>query len=281
MKPAGNAGRQEAGVSGLMLWMDRVRAWNRRRLIRRGVTQLQPRDSALGFRFVGPDVMVEGRFEPVETQFLIAELAKCTGFVNIGANFGYYCCLAQKMGVKTLAFEPVPSNYQVLLRNVQANGWSSITVLPVAVGDKPGVTQIYGEGTGASLVAHWARNPLTLAHTVPVVALDDVVVPAALGEKPLLLMDVEGYEYFVLLGGKALLANEKLDATWMVEIELKQHRKEENPHFLDTFKLFSENGFKIFSIQDLNTEITLEAVQAWVTNSAYDQACGNFVFRRR
>lgn len=41
--------------------------------------------------------------------------------IDIGANSGLYSLVAAKSGVKTLAFEPVPANFNSLLKNIELN----------------------------------------------------------------------------------------------------------------------------------------------------------------
>lgn len=49
-------------------------------------------------QLAGGPAMVAGTFEPAETQ-LVRELVQEVGIlVNVGANVGYYCCHALRMG---------------------------------------------------------------------------------------------------------------------------------------------------------------------------------------
>ena len=117
-----------------------------------------------------------------------------------------------------MAFEPVASNVHFIIQNMKANGWgSNITVLPVAAGAEPGFADIFGIGTGASLLESWGRNPSTQKQAVPVVRIDDCVAAPGEGERLLVLMDVEGYEYFALRGAERLIRSEP-KPVWMIEV---------------------------------------------------------------
>jgi len=52
--------------------------------------------------------------------------------VNVGANTGYYCCLALDRNKYVIAFEPINLNVKYLLRNIKANNWDDrIEVYPM------------------------------------------------------------------------------------------------------------------------------------------------------
>ena len=72
--------------------------------------------------------------------------------MNVGANVGYYCLLAQGQGVRTIAFEPDSMNCELLIRNMGNNGFDGNVVLfPVAVGDVPGFADIHGRMSTVTL----------------------------------------------------------------------------------------------------------------------------------
>jgi FkbM family methyltransferase len=112
--------------------------------------------------------MQNGNFEITETKILIKLFSQADIFVNVGANFGYYICIARNMGLRSIAIEPVPINQRILKQNIIENNWDQNVILhPIACGNSDGNITIYGEGTGASIIPGWAQNPSTLKHVVP------------------------------------------------------------------------------------------------------------------
>lgn len=197
--------------------LDYFRGWNRLRIAAQRARRA-PSLTPFGFYMNGLHAMQTGSFEPEETALVRSLLQRADRFANVGANTGYYCLFARQLGVKTIAIEPVAQNVAVLIKNLAANGWTNgVSVLPVAAGPAPGFAQIYGVGTGSSLLKGWADNPESLSQTVPVLCLDDIVAQPAQSEVLFVLMDVEGFEYPALQGASGLI-NCTPKPIWLIEI---------------------------------------------------------------
>src|SRR5262245_2134996 len=86
------------------------------------------------------DPLLAGRgYEPEETAFIEAALAPGMTFLDLGANVGYFTCLAaRKVGPagRVWAFEPDPRNFRLLVRSVKANGLSNVTAVRAAASDR-------------------------------------------------------------------------------------------------------------------------------------------------
>ena len=93
-----------------------------------------------------------------------------------------------------------------LLKNIKANGWEKkVEVFPVAVGDAADVLDIWGGGTGASLIKGWANIPAYHVTQVPILTLDRIVGKEIQEKKALIVVDIEGAEYEALLGSTQFL----------------------------------------------------------------------------
>ena len=187
--------------------------------------------------------MQTGQFEPSETTLLRKLLTQADLFVNVGANFGYYVCMARQMGVRSVAVEPVPLNVETLNRNIKINNWDTdVVVHPVACGESAGAAEIFGEGSGASFISGWARNPNALKHRVPVERLDSLLFDENVTEKSVFLVDVEGFELEVLRGAGSILAAPNRPV-WILESGLTDHRPEGelNLGFLEVLQIVLDN----------------------------------------
>ena len=240
-----------------------------------------PRKTPWGFTFSGHDAMAEGSFEPEATKVARGLMADVDVLVNIGANVGYYCCHALTMGKPVIAVEPNTRNLHYLLKNIQSNGWSTqAEIYPVAMGTGSDILQMYGGGTGASLIKGWAAIPESYVTQVPTLSLDRVLGASLCGRKALILVDIEGAEYMMLQGAVETLRSDP-SPIWMMEISVIEHQPEGtkiNPHLKDTFEMFFECGYRAFAADASMAEISQEAV-ARASQGDGQLGTQNFVFR--
>jgi len=239
------------------------------------------RTTPWGFQFVGHEKMAAGTFEPQETALVRSELLKVDALINVGANVGYYCCHALSLGRHVLAVEPVHRNVEYLLTNITSNGWSEgVRVMPVAAGAHPDVLAIWGGGTAASMIRGWAGNPAQHVSLVPVLPLDELVGSAFAEQRLLVIVDVEGAEFQLLQGAFATLGRIPRPI-WIMEISLHEHQPvgvKANPRFADTFEFFFRHGYRAFTADDAQQEVTRDDVSAFV-HGERDTATHNYLFK--
>jgi FkbM family methyltransferase len=237
----------------------------------------------LGFKFAGHEQMEAGLFEPDEVRTLQKLLPQHEVFLNVGANIGYYCCLALHHGLQVLAFEPVPGNLQYLYRNLRSNGWEqSAEVFPMALGDHHGLVDIFGGGTMASLVEGWAGIPSDYRETVPLTTIDGSVAHRLEGRRCLVLIDVEGAELGVLQGARRLLGFDP-SPVWVVEIVIDEHQPQGikiNPKLLQTFDEFERHGYLAWLIGKDVRPVEYDEVRAVAKTGVNTFSGHNFVFAK-
>tara|TARA_B110000008_G_scaffold256122_1_gene273319 strand:+ start:214 stop:924 length:711 start_codon:yes stop_codon:yes gene_type:complete len=223
--------------------------------------------------------MQDGSFEVTETKILIKLFFQADIFVNVGANFGYYICMARNMGVRSIAIEPIPINQRILKQNLIENNWDQNVILhPIACGNSNGNVTIYGEGTGASIIPGWAQNPSRLKHIVPIKKLDNILSNEKVTSKSVILIDVEGFEFDVLRGAENILGSPDKPVI-MLESGLTDHRSEGglNLKFLEIFKFIVKNGYRVFNVKDINFEITQELIEKNIEQNEDQLGTHNFL----
>ena len=234
-----------------------------------------------GFRFVGHDAMATGTFEMQETALVRKALLEADALVNVGSNVGYYCCHALALGREVLAVEPIHRNVEYLLKNIDMNGWADgVRVFPVAAGARPGILTIWGGGTAASLVRGWAGIPDSHVSLVPILPLDEVLGSKFANKRLLIVVDVEGGEFPLLQGAAGTLARSPRP-TWILEISLHEHQPAgvgANPRFADTFERFFDHGYRAFTANDAQQEVTRDDV-ARMARGERDATTHNYIFR--
>lgn len=242
------------------------------------LTAQLPAVTPFGFKFVGPAAMQRGEFEAEEVARFLAVIGTYDVLVNVGANTGYYVCLARAKGVRVVAVEPDERNLKLLMRNCEINGWLDVEVLPVAVGSSAGLLPIYGGGTAASLVRGWA-GAAKARRLVPVDTLDNLLGQRLGGQRVLVLMDVEGFELQALRGARRLLEMSPAP-DWMVEICINEHQPEGqmvNPYLQETFGMFRELGYGARFVTDPASIVGESDVALWAQGRSIPDT-HNFLF---
>ncbi|GEM_PF-692854 len=169
-------------------------------------------------------------YEPEVLHYIEKQLGPNDGFIDIGANVGFYALYAAtriKRNGGVFAFEPEPKNFTALKRNIELNGlFHLITAVNKAVGDRAGTETFYinpwNEGGGSlnasdtfhddeqrftkeETARHFPRVPLTTM--VEVTTLDAYIAKEKINlPHPLIIkIDIEGAELSALRGMQDLL----------------------------------------------------------------------------
>ena len=246
----------------------------------------RPAQTTLGFAITGGSsqhhrAMQRGLFERTEVTWLKSELSRAEIFVDIGANIGYFSCLARTLRKRVLAVEPMPYNVQHLLRNVHINDGPVAEIHPVALADRVGVLKLHGaSSTGASLVPDWAGASSRFARLVPVTTLDNLLCGRFDEMQLVVKMDVEGSEFKALTGAQSTLLRSK-KPTWLVEITMGEFMPGGyNPDFVKTFDLFWSQGYRS-SLLTANGEVSLTRsdIERYQARGRSDFSEINYVFR--
>ena len=127
--------------------------------------------------------------------------------VDVGAHIGFVTIMAaNKVGSlgKVYAFEPEPGNFRLLKKNVGFNNFKNVVCHNLALGGKKGTGVLYlnPENSGNNFLFSSSFSHGFKAIKVNVEKLDNILKRI---DVDLLKIDVEGYEYFILLGTRRIL----------------------------------------------------------------------------
>lgn len=242
----------------------------------------------LGFKLVSGfhpayRLMREGQFEVEEVGIIKKLLPHVDVFVDVGANLGYYTCLASQNEKHVIAFEPQQQNLKCLMQNLVANGYQELVeIFPLALGEKPGLLTLYGaSGPSASLVKGWAGYSPRFRQLIPVSTLDNILGSRFLNQQLIVKIDVEGAEYQVLQGGRGTLTREKRPV-WLLEICLNEfHPGGTNPDFSEIFNLFWRNDYLCYTATEPPRLVEPYDIADWLRNGVSKYATFNYVFLTR
>lgn len=246
----------------------------------------KPTITPYGFNLVGSSsihhtAMQKGDFEPEETKLFLEEFSKSDVFIDVGANIGFFTCLARHANKHVLSIEPLQKNLEFLMDNLLANNWADVEVFPVGLSDKSGLATLYGaSSTGASLIGSWAGATKIFKRTIPLTTLDTLVGERFNGKQIFIKVDVEGAEYAALKGAINTI---KLTPkpTWVVEICLNEYHPDGiNPNYEETFKLFWDNGYEVRTADHHNKLITQNDIKKWVALGKCESGTINYKFSK-
>jgi FkbM family methyltransferase len=130
------------------------------------------------------------RWEPEVISELSTSLQPGDVFFDVGAFIGAFTLLASRLvgpEGRVVAFEPDPIARQALERNVAANRVANVTIVPFAVGDRPGTVRFAATGNSAGRVSGAGEVE------VEMVTLDEFCAESGLAPA-VMKMDIEGGE---------------------------------------------------------------------------------------
>jgi len=171
----------------------------------KGITVTVPRGPLKGKRWhlTTRSRFWQGRYEPHQTRLFVETVKPGEVVYDVGAHVGYYSVLASTLvgaSGHVLAFEPVPANLYYLRRHLQINGCQNVTVIEACVAEAEGVSHFQTRGTGRGHISQDGKL------TVRTVSLDELVQAGKIPAPDCIKIDVEGAEYSVLQGARALIA---------------------------------------------------------------------------
>jgi FkbM family methyltransferase len=140
----------------------------------------------------------EEGYQPRQRRWALQGLAQGGQALDVGAHVGLWARYLCEHFDAVTAYEPHPEHRQCLERNVTAG---NLTIRPVAVGEQQAMIALeHHEGRSG----HTQRRREQLG-TIPLIRLDDEGLEAV----SFIKIDVEGWEYEVLVGAEHLIKTQR------------------------------------------------------------------------
>jgi len=187
-------------------------------------------------------------WEPITSRiFEILIKSKKTPIVVVaGANIGYFAIIAAGFNKDAMiyGFEPVEDIYDKFNNNIKINNFNNIISINVGLSNSTGMSKINLSDGQSSLIDYERGDNLNTA-SIKTYKLDDYFnnhdkIP------DLILLDVEGYEGYVLEGAVNILEN-KPDIIFEYNKRILSNIDNKINDALDRLKV---NGYEIFIIND-------------------------------
>jgi len=166
--------------------------------------------------------------------------------VEVGANIGTetisFTDIAANFGMKVFAYEPLPVNYDILLRNMTQNAYDNLIIYSDIVSDIPGkanfkIPDQHNSGSGYIALDNEDVQEFN------VVSLDESLTDMGIS---FISIDVEGFEYQVLLGASEIIRANKP----IIVAEANKHYLEKRGHIslLEFYKHFDNLDYVCYHI---------------------------------
>jgi len=192
-----------------------------------------------------------GTYEELEAKIMEEKIKVGNIVVDVGANIGLHTLnMARIVGNtgQVFAFEPDPSNFEILRKNVKINNYQNIILEQKAVGDKHGRTTLYqSDHPGKHRIFPQTKKAKGEVE-VELTSLDKYFIDSNLAEKiNFIKIDVEGLEFSVLNGMKNILKNNK---KIKILFEFMPDIMEVGFAPIEVLNLLTSIGFKLYCLDE-------------------------------
>jgi FkbM family methyltransferase len=190
-----------------------------------------------------------GRWEPAETDYIRRHLKPGQGFVDIGANVGWFTLLASTIVGSTgvvHSFEPRPDTGHYLARSIALNRLDDVVTLHRAgLWSEPSelylIWSALRDNPGGAFLTSEDHGPQN-GTRVPLITLDSL----GIGRCDLIKMDIEGAEPHALRGGAKTLA--RFRPPILSELHAVQLRRVSDCSIPDYLRLLADMRYSAYQL---------------------------------
>ena len=120
--------------------------------------------------------------------------------VDVGAHIGSFSISVARSAYKVLAFEPEPTNYQMLKKNMELNRLENMSIFELAVSGISGYQDIYTcqGGSSADYSLYEGETMNIKMGRIPTISVEDIIKREGLPRIDFLKLDCEGAEHDIL-----------------------------------------------------------------------------------
>ena len=177
----------------------RISFWRTGSVELNGLTfYLQPGDT-----YLTEYVLDWGSYEPTQTKLFRSTIKPGDTFVDVGANIGWYTVIACKLVGETgrvIAFEPDPTSFGFLARNVEANACGNVTLEQKALSNAEGTVELFIATEHLGLHRIYDLGDDRESVSVDAVPLDSYLEGLDESSVNVIKIDTEGAEGVILEG---------------------------------------------------------------------------------
>lgn len=165
------------------------------------------------------NLSINGCYEEFETKLIMKEVKEGDYCLDIGANIGYYTLILAKLvgrQGKVFAFEPDPTNFKILKKNIKTNKYNNVVLINQAVSDITGNIKLYLNSTYGDDHRTYDSKDGRNFISIKSLKLDDYFINnrhksflQKAHKVDFIKMDIQGAEYSAIEGMSNLLKTNK------------------------------------------------------------------------
>jgi FkbM family methyltransferase len=216
--------------------------------------------------------MYFGGYEIETIEIMKKYLKKGNIFIDVGANIGYLTAIgAGFVGTtgQVHSFEPVPKYFQRLNKIPNENSNYCIVTNPFALGEKKGelplnISAVSNIGWNTLVPGFMPSNSIGEIINVPIQRLDDYIIEKNLKNIALIKIDVEGFEFPVLLGLSNYLSNQENRPPIICEIAPSSYPLM-GYSIIELKNYMEKNGYYSCKLANPNKHIDIEKITQTTT----------------
>ena len=206
---------------------------------------------------IGKYIYYFGIWEPNLTRWIERRLAPGDGFIDVGANIGYFTLLASKLvgdAGKVVSVEALPAIFAALENNLRLNTARNVRAVNCAAWDAEEMLTIYTQPEDlpgqTTVMPGWAdKYHLQSQSRIQAAPLSAILTPEEFRAARIVKIDAEGAEWHVLSGMKPLMGSCRDDLEIAIEINSKMLEVEgRTPQ--DVLDFFAGYGFHPYRIEN-------------------------------
>jgi len=128
------------------------------------------------------------------------QIARDSIVVDVGAHIGSFSISVARSAYKVLAFEPEPTNYQMLKKNMELNHLENMSIFEMAVSGISGYQDIYTcqGGSSADYSLYEGETMNRKMGRIPTISVEDIIKREGLPRIDFLKLDCEGAEHDIV-----------------------------------------------------------------------------------
>lgn len=206
---------------------------------------------------IGKYIYYFGIWEPNLTRWIERRLVPGDGFIDVGANIGYYTLLASKLvgdSGKVVSVEALPAIFAALDHNLKINDARNVRAVNCAAWDTEEMLTIYTQPEDlpgqTTVMPAWAdKYHLATQSRISAAPLSAILTPEEFTAARIIKIDAEGAEWHVVCGMKPLMHSCRDDLEIAIEINSKMLEVEgRTPQ--DVLDFFAGYGFHAYRIEN-------------------------------